>query len=195
MSVYDLIGLDDDDDDDDVGAIGADLLIGEDDDGDDEVLDALISGMGNTDIIGKRASKKAKAKAALKRIARRRAGAIVKNPLERRRRYPLGFVPTSVATTVTSSIPAAPQNLFRPERLVIPSDIAFDFGVPDVKVGNTSQFVQNVEVPGAIFSEVAIDTGVHFDTAEVGNQISCQVRNKSAVTVEFSAAVLGTIAK
>jgi hypothetical protein len=231
MGEYDLVGVDFDDDDDDIGAIG-DLIgdmeddddeeiSGEDDDDDeeiisgeddDEVLEALVSGAGDTEIVGKRRRrtkaqrallklrarrrKRAKQIKALKRkLARKNAGAVVKRGLQRRRRYPLGFVPTSVASATTQNIPAAPQNLFRPERLVIPSDIAFDFGVPDIKIGNMSQLVQDVELPGAIFSEVAIDTGVHFDTAEVGNQISCRARNKSAVTIEFSAAVLGTIAK
>lgn len=207
MSGYELIGLDDDDDDDDIGAIGADILIGDDDDDDDDeisgdeddVLEALVSGMGDSEIIGarkrRRRVRRAKKAKAIRRLAKRNAGAVISRGLERRRRYPLGFVPTNVTTGATQNIPAAPQNLFRPERLVIPSDIAFDLGVPDIKIGNMSQLVQDVELPGAIFSEVAIDTGVHFDTAEVGNQISCRARNKSAITIEFSAAVLGTIAK
>ncbi len=66
----------------------------------------------------------------------------------------------------------------------------------DVKVGNQSQLVQSVEVPAALFSEVAIDTHVTFDTAEVGNQISVQARNKLAVgSVDFTAGMLGSIAK
>ncbi len=112
--------------------------------------------------------------------------------LDKRRRFPLGFVPTTVAAATVSIIPAAPQDLFRPERLVIPSDIAFDFGVQDVKVGNTSQLVSGGEVPGSIFTEVAIDTHVHFKTAEIGNQISISARNKTAAAIEFSAGVIGT---
>ena len=79
---------------------------------------------------------------------------------------------------------------------MIPSDIAFDLGVTDLKVGNSSQFVQTTEVPAVLFSEVAINTGVEFDTAEVGNQISVSVRNKDAVNdVTFTAAAVGTVAK
>jgi hypothetical protein len=200
MNAVDLIGLlaDDDDDDDDVGAIGYDL-IGEDDDDDDAVLEALsVSGMGNSELIGavkkiKKAKAKKKAKTALAKIASKNSGAVIQRDMNRRRRYPLGIVPTSVTTT--GNIPAAPQNLFRPERCVIPSDVAFDFGVSDIKVGNTSQFVQNVEVPAALFSEVAINTGVYFDTAEVGNQMSVSVRCKTGVATEFSGAFVGSIAK
>jgi hypothetical protein len=203
---YDLVGYGSD-----FGGIGADLLMagvsddlllaGVEDligDGEDEaLLQALsVSGAGNTELIGAvSAAKKAKAKAALKQIAMRNAGAVMTRGLDRRRRYPLGFVPTVVAAATSSAIPAAPQNLFRPERLVIPSDIAFDTGVRDIKVGNQSQLVQSVEVPGALFSEVAINTGVTFDTAEVGNQVSVDVRNKSALSFEFSAGLVGAIAK
>jgi len=189
---YDLIG-------DDSGSIGADIFAG-----DEDLLRALsisgheelIAGLGNTEIVGAAApTPKMSVKAALQKIAMRNAGAVVKNALDRRRRYPLGFVPTLVAGGTSALIPSAPQNLFRPERLVIPSDIAFDIGVVDIKVGNQSQLVQSVEVPGALFSEVAIDTNVTFDTAEVGNQVSVQARNKTLVGVEFTAGLIGTIAK
>lgn len=195
---YDMIG------DDDFGAIGADLLIGDDDildllsvegDGNDDIAD-LVGGAGDSEIIGAGGSRRKRARAAaLRRLAGRNAGAVVKRGLDRKRRYPLGFVPTSVAATTTTAIPSAPQNLFRPERLVIPSDIAFDLGVLDIKVGNQSQLAQSVEVPASLFSEVAINTGVTFDTAEVGNQVSVQVRNKSASALEFTAGLVGSIAK
>ncbi len=179
------------DDDDDFGAVGAD----------EDLLEALsISGDGTSEIVGADiigAMKQSKAgRSALNKIKMRHAAAVVNNPLSKKRRYPLGFVPTTVdASTGGISVPGAPQNLFRPERFVVPSDIAFDLGVQDLKVGNTSQFVQNVEVPAAIFTEVAMDTFVAFDTAEIGNQISATLRNKTASDVEFSAAAIGTIAK
>jgi hypothetical protein len=204
MTAYDLVG------DDWGGSVGAD----------EGLLRALsVSGMGDSEIIGAEfigadfigsgdslvgaanllvgAAKHGnpKAKAVLHQLAMRHGGAVVNNGVNKRRRYPIGFVPTDIAATTAALIPAAPQNLFRPERLVIPSDIAFDFGVRDVKVGNQSQFVQSVEVPGALFTEVSIDTNVAFDTAEVGNQISVDVRNKSAGTINFSAGSIGTIAK
>ena len=191
---YDLIGLDDfdDDDDDDVGAIGLDMLVGEDDD----VLDALVSGDGSSEIIGAvKRSKVAKKRAILKQLARRKAGAVVKRELDKRRRYPLGFAVTNIVGGAAAIVPANPQNLFRAERLIIPSDIAFDLGVRDIKVGVQSQFAQNQEVPAAMFSEVAIDTGMGFDTAEIGNQVSIDVRNKTAAAVDFTAALLGTVAK
>lgn len=191
-----------DDDDDISGAIG-ELLDDDEVSGDSDLLSALVSGMGDTEIVGStadllvgaKAAKRAKAKKLLKAIASRNSGAVVKTGLDKRRRYPLGFLPTTVAGGATSNIPSAPQNLYRAERLVIPSDIGFDFGIVDIKVGNQSQFVQNVEVPAALFSEVAIDTAVYFDTAEVGNQISLSARNKTAAPIEFTASFVGTVAK
>jgi hypothetical protein len=184
--MYDILG----------GSIGYDAsLIGDDPDALLEALAVngygeLISGAGNSEIVGA-----ARQNSALKQIAMRNAGAVVQRELDRRRRYPLGVVPTTITAGTQSQIPASPQNLFRPERLVIPSDIAFDSGVVDIKVGNVSQFVQSAEVPGALFSEVAINTGVNFDTAEIGNQISATIRNKSGASIEFSAGFVGTIAK
>ena len=179
--------------------VGANLMFGADD---SDVLEALsVSGDGSSEIIGAELIGAAqagnpRARAALRQVAMRNAGAVIKQDLKSRRRYPLGFVPTEVDAGDAATIPAAPQNLFRPERLVIPSDICFDFGVADIKVGNQSQFAQSVEVPAAVFSEVSIDTNVTFDTAEVGNQISILVRNKGATdNLEFTAAAIGTIAK
>jgi hypothetical protein len=197
---FDIVGSND------YGSIGYEELIGAM--GDDDFLDALvqgsvgdllISGDGSSEIIGAAANAKraanAKKQAALKALAMKNAGAVVSRGLDRRRRYPLGFVPTAVAAATSVQVPSAPQNLYRPERLVIPSDIAFDAGVADIKVGNQSQLVQSVEVPAALFSEVAINTGVTFDTAEVGNQVSVTIRNKSAAAFEFTAGLVGTIAK
>lgn len=201
---FELVGTED------YGSIGLEELIGAADEsfldslieGDDLLLagasNFLVSGDGSTEIIGASAANAraaAKKRAVLQKLAMRNGGAVVQRGLDRRRRYPLGFVPTAIAAATTVQIPSAPQNLYRPERLVIPSDIAFDLGIADIKVGNQSQLVQSVEVPAALFSEVAINTGVTFDTAEVGNQVSVQARNKSAVALEFTAGLVGTIAK
>lgn len=192
MSGYDivgaeLLGLVAGLDDDFAGSIGV---------SDDEAyLNALsVSGSGMTEIIG--AAEARGAQKALNAIKAKKGMAVVQNAPARRRRMPLGFVPTTVAASGTATIPAAPQNIFRAERLMVPSDIAFDLGVTDLKVGNQSQFAQSGEVPAVLFSEVAINTGVEFDTAEVGNQVSCAVRNKDTVNdVVFTAAAVGTVAK
>lgn len=191
---YDIIG------EDIFGGVGADLLVG----ADDELLDLIAGDDDDDDIISgeeivgaaARSRKRAALKKAIKqRVLARDAKMVVRRTPDRERRYPIGFVPTSVAAGATTSIPAAPQNLFRVERLVVPSSIAADFGISDIKVGNQSQLVQNIEVPAELFSEVAIDTNVSFDSANIGNQISLDARNKTAAAVVFSAGAIGTIAK
>jgi hypothetical protein len=195
---YELVG------DDGFGSVGADIFGAGDQ---DALMHALsVSGLGNTELVGvdqivgaaanPRHPKHHQAKRALQQIRMRHAKGVIDRPLDRERRYPLGFVPTTLPASTTALVPAAPQNLFRAERLVIPSDICFDIGVVDIKVGNQSQLVQSVEVPAAVFSEVAIDTHVTFDTAEVGNQISVQARNKlTSGPVDFTAAMIGSLAK
>lgn len=191
MAQYEIIG--DDYDDDDYGEIGgmgtAEIIGGEEED----LLDALSVGA-DYDVIGARQKVKRPNKGKVaRRILANRAVLLKQGKPDHRRRFPLGFVPTSIAAASTVNVPAEPQNLFRSERLVIPSDIAFDFGVVDYKVGNESQLVSGGEVPAALFTEVSIDTDIHFKTAEVGNQIQIQVRNKTAGAIEFVAGVIGTV--
>ena len=165
-------------DDDDFGGIGADYLIG------DDVLDDLdVSGDGTMEIVG------------AKRRPNVRGRRVVRRKLTAERRYPLGLVPTTVAAATQVNIPSAPQNLFKVQRFVVPSDIAFSFRIADIKVGNQSQLAQASAIPAAVFSEVAIDTEVTFDTAEIGNQLSVDVFNTSAGSLVFSAAFLGIVAK
>ena len=170
-------------------------IVGEEDEiGDEDLLHALSIGAARRGHHRKASAlKKAASKLSEFRKIDPGAVAIRQRDLNKRRRFPLGFQPTTVLGGSTSNIPAAPQDMFRPERLVIPSDIAFDFGVQDVKVGNTSQLVSGGEVPAALFTEVAIDTHVHFKTAEIGNQMSVSVRNKTGAPIEFSAGVVGTV--
>lgn len=179
---YEIVGYDDDEGS--IGGLGNTEIIGLDEvvGGDDDLLDALsVSG-----------APKGRATLARK-IKNKRAVVVTDQPLRNRRRFPIGFVPTTVVAATTANITSNPQNVFRPERFVVPSDIAFDFGLVDLKVGNESQFVSGGEVPCAAFTEVSIDTDVSFKTAEVGNQLIASVRNKDAVNdIEFTAAMIGT---
>jgi hypothetical protein len=186
----------------DFGGIGADVLSAIAGD-DEDLLEALaVSGTGSSEIIGAdpyvigAAVQKAAAKRAVQAAVARRGAAVVDRGVSKRRKMPIGFAPTDITASSSATIPGAPQNLFRIERLIIGSDICYDVGVSDMKVGNQSQFAQSNEVPGVIFSEAAINTGVEFDTAEVGNQVSLLLRNKDTVnTLTFCGAAIGTVAK
>jgi len=166
-------------DDDDFGGIGADVAIGDLlDDNDDMIMGAAA------------AKKKARLKQAARKMAMLReidpnAITVRSRRLDRRRRFPLGFERKVIAANGTDTVVANPQNLFRPERVVIPSNLAFDFFVSDLKVGQTSQLVSSGQIPGAIFSEVAIDTNIHFKTAEIGQAIPAQLYRAVAEVLAY----------
>lgn len=127
--------------------------------------------------------------------ARAAGGVYVKEDhLDKRRRLIMGIAPTSVTTLAVADIETKPQQLMRIERVVVPSDIAFFFGIEDVKVGNRSQLVASGQLPAATFTEVARDCYVHWDTAVVGNIVTISVINNDTVTHVFRGTLLGTAA-
>jgi hypothetical protein len=96
---------------------------------------------------------------------------------------------------IVTEVEFRPQQLLRVERIIIPSEIAPDVFVNDIKVGNLSQLLTTGGLPGSAFSEVAIDAYLHFDSAEIGNTISLILTNTSAVNVTFKSMILGAVAK
>lgn len=120
------------------------------------------------------------------------AVAVMQRRLTTRRKFPLGFPAIDLPAGGSALLETNPQFVFRPERLVVPSDIAFDVRLQDVKVGTQSQFVSTDAVPAAVFSEVAINTGISFRTAEIGNGVSFTAINTTGAVVRFSAAIIGT---
>lgn len=182
-----------------IGAVGDDLLEGEEGFvGDD--LDDLLEGAGDHDDLmgawfgigaGNKRKRQREAIAALikKRIG---AGSIVRDSSPTKsREYVIGFDTTSVAAGATASPSKRPQVLFRPERIVIPSNIALDFVVVDVKVGKNSQFVQSGEVPAVVFTEGSFGVRLKMDTVQVSMDLTLTVRNTSGNTRNFTAAVIG----
>lgn len=161
------------------GSVGAQEIVGEDE------LEALISGeeiIGADEIVGARGGA----------IARRKM--VVNRPATRMRRFTIGIARTSVLTTATATVTVTPQETFRPERLIIPSNVAQDFGITAILVGQRSQLVSSGEIPALIFSEVSVDSYVSWDTAVVGNTIAISVVNNSAGTSVFQGAIHGTAA-
>lgn len=110
--------------------------------------------------------------------------------------FPLGFesdgaVDAGESTTITSR----PQVLFRGERLVIPSDIAGDFVIDDVKVGKDSQFVAEGSIPGRVLQENAVDVAFQLDTAQISQDITISATNISGAPRTFRAALIGQAAE
>jgi hypothetical protein len=172
------------------GSIGADL-------------DLLMGGDGTTEIIGGDDALDllmgAAAQSPSQQMARARnidpnAAAVIQRRLDTRRRFPLGLPTLAIAAGATQELRTQPQFLFRPERLIIPSDIAFDLRITDVRVGTQSQFASTDPIPAAVFTEVSVNTAISFKTAEVGNLLSFTAFNASGAPVNFTAAVIGTSA-
>lgn len=193
-----LAGLGDDDDFGAIGSLGNAEIIGN-----DYALGSMESDLDA--ILGAAAQAKPQQKdpRALARVAAKMAKLREIDPnailvrqqrLDRRRRFPLGFERKVITGGDTDVVTAQPQTLVRPERIVVPSNFAFDFFVEDIKVGQQSQLVSSNPIPAAIFSEVAIDTNIHFKTAEIGNTVTMQITNDTGEDVNFGAAVIGTVA-
>lgn len=107
------------------------------------------------------------------------------------RQFPLGFPTTAIAAAASATITAQTQVIFRPRRLLIPSDIAGSLLVNDLKVGKNSMFPSADPIPARVFSENAVGVDLQLDTAQVSQLISLSLTNSSGAAVTFNACVIG----
>lgn len=107
------------------------------------------------------------------------------------RQFPLGFPTTTIAGGASETITAQTQVIFRPRRLLIPSDIAGSLLVNDLKVGKNSMFPSADPIPARVFSENAVGVDLQLDTAQVSQLISLSIENTSGADVDFNACVIG----
>ena len=158
--------------------IGADLALGDEAPGNvPPSLAAALAGHQN---------------AMLRQLAEKNASALVERKPQKSREFPLGFPEVSVpGNGGTADITTQPQVPFRGERLIIPSDIAGNFMIDDIRVGKNSQLVSTGSIPARAFSEVGVGVGIHLDTAQVSQQITLRVRNISGQDATFRAALIG----
>lgn len=126
-----------------------------------------------------------------------RNGLVLRRQMPNRsRRFPLGFASDgTVAAGASVVIVSRPQVLFRGERLVIPSDIAGDFVIDDVKIGKNSQLVAEGPIPARALQEDAIDVWFQLDTAQISQDISLSVTNIAGAARQFRAALVGRAAE
>lgn len=173
---------------------GPEISIGQDD------LAELMAASGYDEIIGAEPAKKA----GLARLAQRMgiaravdpsAVAVVDRPQDRRREFPVGLIaPTPTVFGGTGQATALPQVTFRPERLIVPSDISASFTIDSVVVGKDLQSVSAQPLPATMFSEVAVGVRLNLKTAVVGMQIVVSFTNVDALQreIQFQAAFIGT---
>jgi hypothetical protein len=112
------------------------------------------------------------------------------------RTFPLGFISNgAVPAGASVTIVSRPQVLFKGMRLVVPSDVAGDFSIDDVKVGKNSQFVAEGAIPARILQENAVDVGFELDTAQISQDVTLSVTNISGVARVFRAGLIGRAAE
>jgi hypothetical protein len=171
------------DGDDEAGAFVGDI---DGDDAGDDVLGAII----------KRAQSKRNAnKAAMARdLLRRRvnSGTLLRSTSPRSsREYALGLGSTSVTGASSANINVQPQVIFRPERLVVPSNVAVDFLITDIKVGKNSQLASTGALPAVMFTETAFGVRLKMDTAQISMFVTISVTNQNANARNFQGGLVG----
>jgi hypothetical protein len=164
-------------------------------DGDDEA-GAFVGDDSGDDILGaavarkRNAMKQAKARDLLRR--RVAAGTLLRNVSPRSsREYALGLGSTSVTGNGSANINVQPQVIFRPERLVVPSNIAVDFLITDIKVGKNSQLVSTGALPAVMFTENAFGVRLKMDTAQISMFVTISVTNQNANARNFQGGLVG----
>jgi hypothetical protein len=131
----------------------------------------------------------AKADLLRKRIA---AGALLRTlPPRSSREFIIGLGSTSLPALSSANISVQPQVIFRPERIVIPSNIAADFLITDVKVGKNSQLVSPGAIPAVVFVENAFGVRLKMDTAQIAQFITVSVTNQNGASRNFQGAIIG----
>jgi hypothetical protein len=116
---------------------------------------------------------------------------------------PMNTGTTPVPIASTAQITSRPQRVaFRPERVFVSaSDIggggsAANWIVNDITIGNRSQLAQSGALPGDMFSNVAIDSFVTFETAQTAMDVVMIVTYQGATEggTPFYGAIIGTAA-
>lgn len=123
------------------------------------------------------------------------AVAVAQRQLTTRRRQTIGFTPAiDVQAGDPFELRAEIQEVFRLERLMIPSEVAPFIIINDAKVGTVSQFANSAPIPASMFSEVSTFSNVDWRTANLGNDIVLMCTNIGAQAIDVYAGAVGTTA-
>lgn len=116
---------------------------------------------------------------------------------------PMNTGTTPVPFASTAQITSRPQRVaFRPERVFVSSaDVggsgsAANWIINDITIGNRSQFAQSGALPGDMFSNVAIDSFVTFETAQTAMDVVMIVtyQGPTEAGTPFYGSIIGTAA-
>ena len=179
-------------DGDDSGFEGLTEILG-DDSGDDAGAQ-FIGDVDGDDAMGAAAKRHARSKQAKSDMLRKRiaAGALLRTlPPRSSREFVIGLGSTALPGLSSANISVQPQVIFRPERIVIPSNLAADFLITDVKVGKNSQLVSPGAIPAVVFVENAFGVRLKMDTAQIAQFITISVTNQNGSSRNFQGAIIG----
>lgn len=107
------------------------------------------------------------------------------------------FEAVTIAALAYHTIAGQPRVPFRPDRLVIPSNVAPHFTVVDVQIGALSQFALSAsgghrgELPALVFTEQSFGVRLKMDTCMLGREARLTVRNITHEPQSFMAALVG----
>jgi hypothetical protein len=110
------------------------------------------------------------------------------------RRLALNFRELAVPINQTRDLATRPQIPFRPERLFVQSDIAGNFEIVDIIIGNRSQFAQATPMSARIAAETSFGFDLHMDTAMVAMDVVLRIANITGAPSDFRATIAGTSA-
>lgn len=99
------------------------------------------------------------------------------------RTYPLSVKsPAAIPAGTTQTLTARAQAAFKPQRFIVPSSIAPYFLIESIKIGARPQTVDGSDVgmPAEIFSEVAQNNLMDFDSIQPGIELYVRVTNLDA---------------
>src|SRR5271155_3200906 len=107
------------------------------------------------------------------------------------REFVIGFGPVKVKARSRHIAQVQVQMPYRGNRLIVPSSLANDFSVNDIRVGKDSQAISENSIPAAAFSELAVGVNLGLDIAVPGHFVTLSVSNTTNKEKVFAAALVG----
>jgi hypothetical protein len=180
-----------------LGYDGITEIMGDDESGDDESGAGFVGDeqfVEGDDLMGAAKRRSPKSNMTKQALMRKRvnAGALLRTLAPRSaREFVIGLGSTAIPGNGSANIGVQPQVIFRPERIVIPSNIAPDFLITDIKVGKNSQLVSPGAIPSVVFVENAFGVRLKMDTAQIAQFITISVTNQNGQSRNFQGAIIG----
>lgn len=131
--------------------------------------------------------------AAIRQKQIQQGAGVTPHPLSKSNKTYSPVTATVVGGGLSANISANPQQLFRPERFVIPASLAPSFTIQDIKVGNVSQFPNAGDIPGEVFAQNSFDDGIRFDTVNPAINLQVALTNITGGSLTFRGAFKGTM--